>query len=327
MRFGFLLSGGMRPEVPRTLLLEEELAKARAARELGYASLWTGGGYLMRTWHHLTLLARLAAEAPGLELGTVVLLPLHPAPELAEQASTLDVLCGGRLTLAVAQGWRDFQFRAYGVPRRERLGRFLETLEVLRLLWTQDRVTYHGRYLHLEDVPGAAPPARRPHPRLLVAANGDAGVQRAPHIADGWLVSSRATLPTIRHQAALYHEACRQAGAQPHIVAWRECFVARSRQEALETVRPWAAALYADRAALGHGRDLPEADRIDRPFEELVEGRFIIGSPEECVAQIEEYRALGVEEVVLRMQWPGMPPEPVLRSLRRFGEEVLPRFP
>jgi alkanesulfonate monooxygenase SsuD/methylene tetrahydromethanopterin reductase-like flavin-dependent oxidoreductase (luciferase family) len=56
----------------------------------------------------------------------------------------------------------------------------------------------------------------------------------------------------------------------------------------------------------------------------VLEGRFIIGSPEECGAEIERYRALGVEEIIMRCQWPGMPRETALQAIRRFGQDVLP---
>ena len=61
-------------------------------------------------------------------------------------------------------------------------------------------------------------------------------------------------------------------------------------------------------------------------FEQVLDGRFIIGSPDECAAEIEKYRDLGIEELVLRCQWPGMPNEDSLRAVELFGQEVLPRF-
>ena len=302
------------------------MAKARLAKEMGYHSLWTGAGYLNNDFHALMLLARVAAEAPGLELGMVALLPLYHPVEAAEQISTLDVICGGKFVLAPALGWRDFHFKAFEVPREERLSRFREVREVMEKLWNQDRVTHKGRHFHLDDVPGAGAPLQRPHPKVYLAANLERGVLRAAKEADGWLVSSRSTLTTMRAQTPLYKEAVHEAGKPGYISAWREVFVADSRQQAIDIIRPQVEWLYKDRAALGHSQELPEADRIDVPFEQVLEGQFIIGSPEECIEEIHKYQELGVDELILRSQWPGMEGDVTNKSLRIFAEKVMPVF-
>jgi alkanesulfonate monooxygenase SsuD/methylene tetrahydromethanopterin reductase-like flavin-dependent oxidoreductase (luciferase family) len=326
MRFGIILDGGNRPGQSREEAFLERLKTARQAKRHGFHSLWVGQGYLNNGWHATALLARVTAEVPGIELGMVALLPLQHPVELAEQIATLDVMCGGRFVLAAALGWRDVQFRAFGVPQSQRLSRFQEVLAIMQQLWTQECITYRGRYFQLEEVPGAGKPLQRPFPRLLIAANLDPGVVRAAKMADGWLISSRATLPTIRRQVQLYGETLTAAKRQGSIAAWREMYVAEDRATAIKTIRPYVEWLYRDRAALGHNRALPETDRIDVPFEQVLEGRFILGSAEECAAEVAKYQELGVEELILRCQWPGMPGEDALRAVRLFGREVLPRF-
>jgi alkanesulfonate monooxygenase SsuD/methylene tetrahydromethanopterin reductase-like flavin-dependent oxidoreductase (luciferase family) len=324
MRFGIILNGGGRPELSRQQEFTELLQKARTAQAAGFHSLWIGPGYLQNGWHPAVLLARVAAEAPGLELGLVGILPLYHPVE-AEQLASLDVICGGRLTLAAAIGWRDFQFRAFAVPEEQRLSRFYEVLEVMHKLWSQARLTHQGRHFQLDDIPGASAPLQRPYPKLLIAANLDPGIRRAARLADGWLVSSRATLPTVQRQMEIYRAALQQAGRSGYVAAWREMFVAESRQAAISTIRPHVEGLYRDRAALGHNRLLPEADRIDVPFEQVLDGRFILGSPAECVAEVARYRAIGVAELILRCQWPGMAVEPAVQAMQRFGRDVLPQ--
>jgi alkanesulfonate monooxygenase SsuD/methylene tetrahydromethanopterin reductase-like flavin-dependent oxidoreductase (luciferase family) len=103
-------------------------------------------------------------------------------------------------------------------------------------------------------------------------------------------------------------------------------FVAETRQKAIDIMRPHVEWMYRDRAALGHSQELPEADRIDVPFDRILEGRFILGSPEECIEEIEKYRELGIDELVLRCQWPGMPNKDSLRALELFGDKVLPHY-
>ena len=146
MRFGIILNGGGRPGDSRTKALADRLEKAGRAQKLGFHSLWVGQGYLNNSLEAALLLSRVAAEAPGLDLGMVVLLPLQHPVQLAEQISTLDVISGGRFTLAAALGWRDFEFRAFGMPKEERLSRFKEVLSTMKMLWTNERVTHRGHY-------------------------------------------------------------------------------------------------------------------------------------------------------------------------------------
>ena len=326
MRFGINLGGGDRRGQYREEGLAARLGKARVAKEMGYHSLWTGAGYLNNDFHPLMLLSRVAAQAPGLELGMVALLPLYHPVEAAEQMATLDVVTGGKFVMAPALGWRDFQFKAFEVPKSERLSRFREVQEVMEKLWTQDRVTHKGRHFHLDDVPGAGNPIQKPGPKVYLAANLEKGVLRAAKEADGWLISSRSTLPTIRIQAPQYREEVKEAGKPGYIAAWREAFVAESKQHAIDIIRPQVEWLYKDRASLGHSQELPEADRIDVPFEQVLEGRFIIGSPEECIEEIHKYKEQGVEELILRSQWPGMEGDVTAKSLRLFAEKVMPEF-
>jgi alkanesulfonate monooxygenase SsuD/methylene tetrahydromethanopterin reductase-like flavin-dependent oxidoreductase (luciferase family) len=193
-------------------------------------------------------------------------------------------------------------------------------------LWNQDRVTHRGRHFHLDDVRGAGAPIQKPHPKVYLAANLERGVLRAAREADGWLVSSQSTLTTIRAQAPQYRETAKEAGKPGYISAWREVFVADSRQQAIDLVQPQVEWLYKDWAALGHSEELPEADRIDVPFEQLLGGRFIIGSPEERIEEIYKYREQGVDETILRSQWPGMESEVTAKSLELFAEKVIPEF-
>ena len=324
MQFGILVSNSVSPGVGSDVQFDELTQKARLARQLGYSSFWLGGGPVGARWHMLTPLARLAVETGDMELGSVVLLPLYNPVELAEQVSTLDAITGGRFTLGVGLGFQEYQYRAFGVPKTERLHRFMEYLDVMKRLWTEETVTYHGRFINIDGVPGAPKPVAQPHPKILLAVNLDAGVLRAPRLGRGWLTSSRATLRTIGRQLGLYREACEEAGVPAEVVAFRSCFVAHTKKEAVDTIQPFAAPQY--RGWVETGAELHEIDRIDRPFEEILEGRFIIGSPEDCALEVQKCRDLGLENVVLGMEWHGMPLRHTLDSMRRFAEEVLPRF-
>ena len=238
MLFGINLGGGNLPHESRAGALEGRLEKSRLAKRYGFHSLWSGAGHLNNDFHPMLLLSRVAAEAPGLELGMVALLPLYHPVEAAEQIATLDVISGDKFVLAPALGWRDFQFNAFGIPKGQRLSRFREVREVMQQLWTKSRVTHHGQHFQMEDVPGGGAPLQKPYPRMYLAANQDRGVVRAARQADGWLVISRATLTTLRQQVPVYQEAASAAGKAGYISAWREMFIAETREKAIEIARP-----------------------------------------------------------------------------------------
>ena len=237
----------------------------------------------------------------------VALLPLYHPVEAAEQIATLDVISGGKFVLAPALGLARFSVQRLRNPQGPASLPIPGGAGGHAAALTKSRVTHHGQHFQMEDVPGGGAPLQKPYPRMYLAANQDRGVVRAARQADGWLVSSRATLTTLRQQVPVYQEAASTAGKAGYISAWREMFIAETREKAIEIARPHVEWLYQDRAASGHSQELPATDRIDVPFEQVLEGRFIIGSPDECAEEIKKYQELGIQELILRCKWPGMP--------------------
>ena len=90
---------------------------------------------------------------------------------------------------------------------------------------------------------------------------------------------------------------------------------------------PHLAAKYATYLDWGQGEAMPAGDDLRRGFDELRAGRFVIGAPATAAAQLRELRdRTGATEAILRVSWPGLPPEAALRSVRLLGEEVAPRL-
>jgi alkanesulfonate monooxygenase SsuD/methylene tetrahydromethanopterin reductase-like flavin-dependent oxidoreductase (luciferase family) len=334
MKFGLMANAGASASgATWQERFEGSLAWCREVSSLGYDLLWWGGGE--RSADPQTSLARLAAVDAGMDLGILYLVPLYHPVRLAAEIASWDRVSGGRTTVAVAQGWRDRQFEAYGVPKAERLGRFNEALEAMKQLWQQDAVSFRGKYFSFDtpasgeraDAATAVPrPVQQPYPRILVAANGDAAIRRAAAVADGWLISTRSTYPVIAQQVKLFREAAEAAGRKPAIWAWRDAYCAKDLKSAIETVRPALEPFYADRARLGHDRDLPQGDSLTGSLEDIVRGRLIIGSPDDCAEEIEKYKSLGIENISMRMRWEGMTAGQAMDSARLMASEVLTRF-
>ncbi|MBI4233205.1 MAG: LLM class flavin-dependent oxidoreductase, partial [Chloroflexi bacterium] len=178
MKFGLLLI----PQQPMTdssvKRFREYVQQTILARDLGFDILAVGHHYLSPPYQSLQnvpLLARLAAEAGPMQLCTgVILLPLLNPVQVAEEIASLDIMCEGRLIFGVGLGYRDIEYEAFNVPPRERVGRMLESLELIKRLWTEENVTYEGRYFRLRNGTSTIRPVQKPYPPIWIAANADA---------------------------------------------------------------------------------------------------------------------------------------------------------
>jgi alkanesulfonate monooxygenase SsuD/methylene tetrahydromethanopterin reductase-like flavin-dependent oxidoreductase (luciferase family) len=333
MKFGIGLSVQHRPEEPQSRRFQEHVEQVRLARSVGFASVWASQHYLSDPFTYfqpIPTLARIAAEADGMTLGTgVLLLPLHHPVDLAEQLATLDVIAGGRLIVGVGLGYRDVENLAMGQDPRARVGRLVESLQALERLWSGEPASFEGKHFQLRDVRISMPPLQRPRPPIWLAANGDAGVKRAARLADTWLINPHTALSTLERQVALFH-AERAAAGRPRaaeIPLIRECYVTESRAAAFAEARPILEPKYQAYQRWEQDKALPEGERWSPAFEELARDRFILGDPARVREEIARYRErLGVTSMMFRLQWPGMDQSRVLRSIRLLGEEVLPHF-
>jgi probable F420-dependent oxidoreductase len=135
-------------------------------------------------------LAYVAAVTKHVRLGSAVMvLPYHEPIALAKALATVDVLSGGRLMVGVASGWLREEFELLGVPFRERGARTDEYLAVLRALWTEDRVTFHGRFVRLDAAAFFPKPLQKPHPPIWIGGASPAAFRRVARFGDGWIAA------------------------------------------------------------------------------------------------------------------------------------------
>ena len=311
--------------------LRDALEYARAARELGFDYLSQGQHYLTfpyQQFQTLPFLARIAAEVEGMGIVSTLLIPMHSPVDLAERVATMDIITGGKYTLSAALGYRDEEYDAFGVDRRYRVSRFVECLEVMKRLWTGEEVSYHGRHFHLEGARMTLEPIQKPHPPIWVAANSDAAIKRAARLGYVWNVNPHATYTTIKGQIQVYREAAEEAGTDvpSELPIGREVYVHEDRERAFDQVRPFLGGKYEAYAQWGQDKALPGEESFRTSFEELARDRFIIGTPEDCIEELERYRALGMSHGTFRMIWPGMPLAEGIRNMELFAEKVMPYF-
>src|SRR5580693_603428 len=168
----------------------ETLSFVGLADRLGYDSITKTAHYSAHPFQMLQLvpmLARFAAEAPRLRLNAgVLLLPLLSPLHVAEEFATLDVITGGKIILGVGLGYRDVEFKAFGVPRAQRARRFEANLIAIKRLWTEEKVRMTTPYFELDDASCLPKPLQRPHPPIWVGANADPAIERAARLGDCW---------------------------------------------------------------------------------------------------------------------------------------------
>src|SRR5690349_15425038 len=196
--------------------LDEQFAMTRLARDRGWDAVGTGQHYLSEGMSQLQLipfLARLAAEAGEMTgVAGVLLINLHNPVEVAECIASLDVIWRGNFVFGVGLGYREVEFDAFKVPKGQRLRRFEECLEIVKRLWTEDKVSVETDVCTLANVTLTCRPVQKPHPPIWFAANNDAAVRRAARLGDAWFVNPHATMASITRQMGLYREELARLG-------------------------------------------------------------------------------------------------------------------
>jgi alkanesulfonate monooxygenase SsuD/methylene tetrahydromethanopterin reductase-like flavin-dependent oxidoreductase (luciferase family) len=296
------------------------------ARDASFGSVWAGSHYLtypMVSMQPIPMLARLIPDTGTMTIGTnVLVLPLLSPVAVAEESATLNLLSGGRYVLGVGLGYRDAEFEAFGVAKRQRVQRFEEAMQVMRLLADGKLVTHHGESFNLTDVGlGARSEGRRPAP-IYIGGTAAPSIARAGRLADGLLMDIYLTLDELERQAAIFRTAANEADRQPgEVVVLRECMIGSSRTAALEACRSAIEDKYATYSAWGQDSFLSQADKFDQPIEEFIADRLLIGDASYVRDEIARYRErLDAHHFVFRVNWPGLPIEASLQTIRALGE-------
>ncbi len=203
----------------------ELLRRARFAEDAGFDGAWVfdhfkplygdKGGPCMEGW---TLLAALASSTERIRLGTLVTGVTYRHPSiLAAEAVTVDQVSGGRLELAVGAAWFEGEHRELGIPfppTRERTERLEEAVQVIRLLMTEDGVTFEGKHYRLEAATYHPRPFQQPHPPIWIGAGGERRtIPIAARHADVW--HSFGSVQVLRRKAAVLDRAAEAVGRDP----------------------------------------------------------------------------------------------------------------
>ncbi|MEZ5853121.1 MAG: LLM class flavin-dependent oxidoreductase [Hyphomicrobiaceae bacterium] len=332
MKVGLFITNQQTLDRDMVSALDDQIAMVRHARDRGWDSLLTGQHYLNegnnKQLQPVPFIARLAAEAGEMQIGLgILLLNLHNPIYTAETIATLDIIARGNFIFGIGLGYRDVEFDAFAVPKGERVKRFEEYLALVKELWTGKPVTYDGPTCKLDKVVMNIRPIQQPSPPVWVAANNDPAVRRAARLGDAWFINPHATLDSLTRMMAVYRDELKACGKPfpKDLPVFKEVFCAKDRRTAIEMAAPYLGGKYRDYAKWGQDKVMPDDADFSKSFEDLTQGRFIIGSPEECYEQLKPYwEDLGCSHIVIRTNWAGMPVSTALSSMRLISDELMP---
>ena len=329
---GLFLSNQQPPDRDPVEALDEQLAMVEHAREAGWDAIFTGHHYLLpevRKLQPIPFLARLAAEAGDMRVGVaILLLALQNPVDAAENMASLDVITQGRLIVGAALGYREAEYEAFAIPQGERVRRFEENLRVLTRLLEGEEVSVELPWCRTQGARLVNRPVQAPRPPLWIGANNDGAVQRAARMGDTWMINPHARMDTVQRQMSLFREAREDAGRSPapeELPAVKEIFCADTREEAFERCLPYLGEKYRHYLSWGQDGAMPTGDTLGLPIEELVDNRFVVGTPQDCLDVLTAWRdEVGVNHFVFRTDWVGMPHGYARRSLELLSVEVIP---
>jgi probable F420-dependent oxidoreductase len=258
------------------------LARAEA---LGFESVWVVEQILgsIPSLEPVTLLTYAAACTERIRLGSAVLLTALRSPvHLAKSVATLDQLSGGRLDVGVGLGGNPRIYPAFGLSAERRAARFAEGLQLMKRLWTEERVTLDGEFFELKNASMEPKPLQKPHPPIWFCGHHPNALRRSVELGDGFIgagsVSTKVFFDEVKVLRALIKESGRDPGRFP---LGKRVYIAvdRDRARAGRRLEEWFKAFYG------------------RP--ELAGEVSVWGEPQECVERLSELVAAGVGFLML----------------------------
>jgi probable F420-dependent oxidoreductase len=329
MKFGFIPTEGGH-------FYRQALEEVVLAEELGFDSVWMEEHHGVKDHYWpatLMVLAGFATRTERMLLGSdVVVLPFHHPTRVAEDAAMLDVMSNGRAILGVGLGYRANEFALFESPMERRGARFEEQLEIIRRLWTEDRVTFEGEFYRLQDATIEPKPVRPGGPPIWIGGWGPLMLKRAARHADAWVPGPTANLEKLLSAKATYREELQAIGKDPAAVPapmTREVVIAATEAKAWELADRYLLVNYRDEYGGGWGHPLigkEDSTPVDQ-LEAIAHDRHVIGTPEQCIAKIRRFQeTVGVDHLICRLYFPGMPHEHILEELRLLAREVMPAF-
>ena len=283
LRFGLKLSG-------QDCTIDDLRAIWRIADEGGFDHVWDfdhlasigDGGPDRPIYEGWSLQAAMAEATKRVRIGCLVTGNTYRNPALlAKIAVTVDHLSNGRLEFGIGTGWNEPEFTQFGLPfpsAGDRVTMLDESLRAMKLLWSEPRSTYKGRFYELKNAIAEPKPVQRPHPPIWIGSKGERMLRLTARHADVW----HSNAPTFEEGVALskaLDAACTKAGRDPSAVRRSISMRLTSPEETLAKAKATIAAGFTEILVMIGGGNMPAGDPRKRA--------------EEAAALLPRLRALG----------------------------------
>jgi probable F420-dependent oxidoreductase len=278
------------------------------AETLGYDSLWLQeraiGDFIML--EPVTLLSYVAAITTKLRLGTsVILLTLRNPIQLAKAYASLDCMSGGRAVLGVGLGGGHLgsHEEIFGYTREGRVTRFAEAVQIMKLLWTEPKASFQGRYWSFKDVSMEPKPLQRPHLPLWFGGHHENALKRAVKYGNGWMGAGSSSSNAFVRESAMIRRFLDEAKRDPATFGYgKRVYLAVDNDEARgeKRIREWFSKRYKN-ADLG--------PRV-----------CVWGSSAECTEKIQEIVRAGAQHIVFNPMFDEM------EHLEICAKEIMPHL-
>jgi alkanesulfonate monooxygenase SsuD/methylene tetrahydromethanopterin reductase-like flavin-dependent oxidoreductase (luciferase family) len=321
-----------RPDDERSTseIYDEMLELGAAIDDAGLASAWVSehhflsDGYLSGT---MPALGALAASTAEIEIGScIALAPLYDAVRLAEDAATVDLVSGGRLTLGLAIGSNPREFDAFGIPEEERVERLTDAVEVLHGAWSPGPLGYDARFHDVSPEVTVTPTPDGDVP-IMLGGGAKPAVRRASRVGEAWCAPSSLSIEGVAKRKKDIERVRDEEGIEGdfQVYVLQHGFVGDSREGAWDAMREGYFYLQRRYAEIFSGEPV---DELPAERKEELREQAIFGTPEQVIEGLEAYReALGDGiHFIFRTYHPGTGTDEMVECVERLGSEVVPHF-
>jgi alkanesulfonate monooxygenase SsuD/methylene tetrahydromethanopterin reductase-like flavin-dependent oxidoreductase (luciferase family) len=285
----------------------------------------------------MTVASAIAARTSRIKIGTAVqVLPLCHPLRLAEESATVDQISRGRLMLGVGRSGNPRAYAAYGVPYSESRERFYETLDILKLAWTQPSFSYEGRFHSFNEARAVPRPYQQPHPPIRIAGASEDTFPVLGKLGYPLFVAVRSgSLAGLAPDLKAYREAYKAAGhpgkGDVHLrltlhVAETD---ALAREQAEPSIMLGYKKLITQLEGSPNKRRRAELEEVRTiTYADVQRDKVVIGGPEFVADRLRQLREeLGIDGILAELNFGGIvPSDHMMQSLRLLCEEVRPRL-
>ncbi len=261
------------------------LKTAQLAESLKLDAVFVNDHYMKPSGNNVSdaflTLTAMAVQTKRIKLGTAVTpIPFRPAPQTAKLVSTLDNISNGRFIFGIGAGWNQMEFEGYGIefPRpKERVSKTFEGIRLMKRMWTENEVTFKGKYNHIKRAILLPKPIQKPHPPILVGSRSERMCRFAAKECNGWIPGHLSPKDYKEKMNGFIEEAAKHGRRRDDFtfVHFTRILTGSHMDEVLKLMPK---------------NQTPQSTE-----------RFLMGSAQACLERLGEYVDIGVDMMLLRV--------------------------